>query len=244
MRRRRSHLRGLGCPDRSVELVFVVLVFLLAIVLVACSSSGADLNANEVVSDSRGAPEQEPKSQDPVVKDGLGGLLDEADESSRWAVRCTGDRHCVYQRKVPVRDARADDVLILQLDLDSPGRPDLLVVVAPRRAKESAGIKIAFLSHVADEAADLPPFSSFPLRCLGTGCGAAVPLTTPLNGGSKIADQLTSSRVLWVLYELDGKQTRSLIVLEPLREAIDEVERAGASRVDPEDGASRPTEQR
>jgi hypothetical protein len=65
-----------------------------------------------------------------------------------------------------------------------------------------------------------------------------------LNGGSKIADQLTSSRVLWVLYELDGKQTRSLIVLEPLREAIDEVERAGASRVDPEDGASRPTEQR
>jgi hypothetical protein len=227
MRRERSHLRRLGCPCRSVEFVVVLLALLLAIALVACSSSGAGLTANEAVSDLQEAAEQEQETQDSAEEDGLAGLLDEADESTRWAVRCADDRHCVYQRKVPVRDARADDFLILQLDLDSPGRPDLLVMVAPRRAKESAGIKIAFLSHVGDEAADLPPFSSFPLRCLGTGCGAAISLTTELNGGSKIADQLSSSRVLWVLYELDGKPTRSLIVLEPLREAIEETGRAG-----------------
>lgn len=242
MRRRRLHIRRLGCPGRSVEFAFVLLALLFAVALGACSSSGAGLNAEEAVSESQEAPEQESQTQDSAEEDGLAGLLDEADESTRWAVRCAGDRHCVYQRKVPVRDARADDVLILQLDLDSPGRPDLLVMVAPRRARESVGIKIAFLSDVGDEAADLPPFSSFPLRCLGTGCGAAIPLTTELNGGRRIADELSSSRLLWVLYELDGKPTRSLIVLEPLREAIEEVEGAGANRVDPEREPSRPTE--
>jgi hypothetical protein len=57
-------------------------------------------------------------------------------------------------------------------------------------------------------------------------------------------DQLSSSRLLWVLYELDGKPNRSLVPLEPLREAIEEIERAGANRVDPEDTTPRPTEQR
>jgi len=244
MRPHRSPLLRLRSDDRSVEFVVLLTLALAAISLCACRSSGAGLNAAEAAPDAGEAAEQQPEAHESTGEDGIAGLLDEADESTRWAVRCADDRHCIYQRKVPVRDARADDSLILQLDLDSPGRPDLLVMVAPRRAKESAGIKIAFLSHVGDETEDLPPFSSFPLRCLGTGCGTAIPLTTELNGGSKITDQLSSSRVLWVLYELDGKPTRSLISLEPLRAAIEETGRAASNSADPARESASPIEQR
>jgi hypothetical protein len=230
--------------DPSVELVILLTLVLAMLPLVACSSSGAGLNAAEAGPDVQEAAEQQPEARESTGEDGLAGLLAESEESTGWAVRCVGDRHCVYQRKVPVRDARGEDFLILQVDLDSPGRPDLLVMVAPRRAKESAGIKIAFLSQVGGEAEDLPPFSSFPLRCLGTGCGAAIPLTTELNGGTQIADQLSSSRVLWVLYELDGKPTRSLIALEPLRAAIEETGRAAANSADPAHESAGPSEQR
>jgi len=244
MRRHRSRFLRLGCADRSIEIVLFVLALLLAIALVACTSSGRGLDAEGGASESQEALEPEPETLDSADDDGLAGLVDEVDESTPWAVRCVDDRHCVYQRKVPIRDGRADDFLILQLDLDSPGRPDLLVIVAPRRAKERAGVKIAFLSDVGDESADLPPFSSFPLRCLGTGCGTAIPLTKELNGGTRIADHLASSRVLWVLFELDEEPTRSLIVLEPLREAIEETGRAAAQSVEPAGESARPFETR
>jgi hypothetical protein len=158
--------------------------------------------------------------------DDLDALLKAAEEFTRWSAICEGNGHCFFERTIPVRDGQPDDFLTLQVDLDSPDHPDVLYIVASNRAAESFGVWIGFAPATYAEGGELESVSSYPFRCLEIGCGVALPLATDLKGGGKIVERLSSHSMLWVLYELDGKRTRSLITLQPLRDAISDSGRA------------------
>jgi invasion protein IalB len=216
---------------QTFEYRLVEFMLLATVLLLASSAETQELEPGDINSGQQTAPTVETK--DRTQEHQLEELLHAAETLTQWNVSCEKNGHCVIERKVPLHDARPDDQLILQVDLDSPKRPDLLVLVAPKRAREDAGITVAFLTRLGAEGVDIPTVHRFPVRCFETGCGTALPLTTELEAGRKISDQLGAGRMLRVVFELDEKPNRALIVLEPLRDAIEELGRGAKLRAGP-----------
>ena len=210
--------------DRTFGSRLVAVLVLGAMALFTSVSRAAIPGSDDAAARLQDAAEQEAEA--PLQDDDLEALLKAAEEFTRWSASCEENGHCFFERRIPVRDGQPDDFLTLQVDLDSPDHPDVLYILASNRAAESFGVRIGFAPATGTEGGELESVSSYPFRCIEIGCGVALPLATDLEDGGKIVERLSSHSFLWVLYELDGKPTRSLITLQPLRNAISDSGRA------------------
>ena len=130
---------------RQVSRVAMILIAAGVFGSLACPKSPQDTDLHNTEVESAKAAERSATNEARVEA-----LLEAAEVLTRWNSSCQDDGHCVFERKVPVRDGRPDDLLILQVDHGSSRRPDLLVLVAPPHAKASAGIKITFFSQLGE----------------------------------------------------------------------------------------------
>ena len=199
----------------------LLVAFLLgAITLLAGRSSAEDPNLGEADAQAQGPAETDPG--DSAADADLEEPLTLARRHTRWQTECGDSGTCVFERRIPVRGGRPEDILTLMVDRDGSDGSGHFYIVAPGRANEEAGIWIAFFSdaYMDGRESDRSLTGPYALRCAEIGCGVGFVLTTELKDGVRVSERLSSSDWLWVLYVLDGTPTRALVTLAPLREAI------------------------